>query len=112
VRSEHKLNGKPVEQGLHLPGGHPLFPEQSNGITNRFTERLGMEDTFALAQLVDTMIFLSQVDEIKISGERGRDGARRIDIQRFNLRLKLFRRFCISAPTIFRRCTNAFLNCK
>jgi hypothetical protein len=42
-------------------------------------------------------VFLCKVDQFKVSSERSRDAARLIDIQRFHLGLKLFRRFSASA---------------
>jgi hypothetical protein len=109
---QDKFNGKLIEQRLQLLGRHSLFSQCSDSISYRFTEWLGRKHTFTLTQLLDALVFFCKIDQIKISSERGRDSARGINIERFDLSFKLFPRFEFSAPTLFRGGTNAFFCCE
>ncbi len=106
--SEHQFNRKFVEQGLHLLRINTLFFQKDNCIKNRFAKRFGRENPFS--QLLHAVMFLSKIDELKVGGERGRDAARLLNIERFHLRFKLFRRFDIPTSSIFRCNADAFLN--
>ena len=68
--------------------------------------------TFTLTQLLDAMIFLGKIDQIKIGCERSRNGARVANTQRFDLSLKLFHRFNIASATVFRGKADALLGFK
>ena len=70
MRREHELHVQPVEDLLHLGGGHSEFTQFGDSGRERFTERFGMPESLAVAKHPHPLPILRDVREVEEDAER------------------------------------------